>query len=88
MALAAASLGLGSMWVSIFHRFKSVDQKTRDLLNIPDYLELFEMMAVGHPDIKVGPKRLWPLKKLTHFDRCEDNEFRTIEELEGWFNQQ
>ena len=88
MALAAVSLGLGSMWVSIFHGFKSVDEKTWELLNIPDYLELFEMMAVGHPDIKVDPKRLWPQKKLTHFDRCEDNEFRTIEELEGWFNQQ
>jgi nitroreductase len=86
MALAATSLGLGSMWVSIFHRFKSVDEKTRELLNIPDYLELFEMMAVGHPDIKVPPKRLWSLSKLTHLDKCIDNEFRTIEELENWFN--
>ena len=49
-------------------------------------LELFEMNAVGHPDIKVAPKRLWPLEKLTHLDRCKDDEFRTFEELETRFN--
>ena len=86
MALAAASLGLGAMWVSAFHRFKIVDKKTRGLLNIPDHLELFEMMAVGHPDVKVAPKKMWPLEKLTHLDRCDDNEFRTVEELDAWFN--
>ena len=86
MALAAASLGLGSMWVSVFHRFKSIDDKTRELLNLPDYLELFEMMAVGRPDIEVAPKKMWPLEKLTHLDACDDNEFRTVEELEEWFS--
>lgn len=49
-------------------------------------LELFEMMAVGHPDIKAAPKRLWPLEKLTHLHRCKDDEFRTIEELDMRFN--
>lgn len=85
MALAATSLGLGSMWVSVFHRFPSVDKQTRKLLNIPEHLELFEMMAVGHSDIKVPPKRLWPLEKLTHFDECADGEFRTMENYEDWF---
>ena len=85
MALAAAGLGLGSMWVSAFHRLKSVDEKTRELLNIPDYLELFEMMAVGHADIEPTPKRMWPLDKLTHWDKSEDNEFKSVEDLEAWF---
>lgn len=86
MALAATSLGLGSMWVSVFHRFEIADKKTRKLLNIPAHLELFEMMAVGHPDVKVAPKKMWPLEKLTHLDICDDNEFRTVEELATWFN--
>lgn len=86
MALAAASLGLGSMWVSVFHRLKRVDEKTRELLNIPDYLELFEMMAVGHPDIKLAPKRMWPLDKLTHWDKSGGHDFRSIKEVEAWFN--
>lgn len=85
MALEAASLGLGSMWVSVFHRLQGVDQKTRKLLNIPDYLELFEMMAVGYPDIKVAPKKLWPLEKIVHWDRCQDGEFRTEREYDDWF---
>jgi nitroreductase len=85
MALAAAGLGLGSMWVSAFHRLKGVDEKTRELLNIPDYLELFEMMAVGHADIKPAPKRMWPLDKLTHLDKSGDNEFKSTEDLEAWF---
>ena len=86
MALAAASLGLGSMWVSVFHRLKRVDEKTRELLNIPDYLELFEMMAVGHPDIKLAPKRMWSLDKLTHWDKSGGHDFRSIKEVEAWFN--
>lgn len=86
MALAAAGLGLGSMWVSAFHRLKGVDKKTRELLNIPDYLELYEMMAVGHADIDPAPKRMWPLEKLTHWDKSEDHEFKSGEDLEAWFN--
>ncbi len=86
MALAAAGLGLGSMWVSAFHRLKGVDEKTRELLNIPDYLELFEMMAVGHADIEPAPKRMWPLDKLTHWDKSGDNDFKSVKELEAWFN--
>ena len=85
MALAAAGLGLGSMWVSAFHRLKGVDEKTRELLNIPDYLELFEMMAVGHADIEPAPKRMWPLDKLTHWDKSGDNDFKSIEDLDVWF---
>ena len=85
MALAAAGLGLGSMWVSAFHRLKVVDEKTRELLNIPDYLELFEMMAVGHADIEPAPKRMWPLDKLTHWEKSGDNEFKSIEDLDAWF---
>jgi nitroreductase len=86
MALAAAGLGLGSMWVSAFHRLTGVDEKTRELLNIPDYLELFEMMAVGHADIEPAPKRMWPLDKLTHWDKSGDNDFKSVKELEAWFN--
>ena len=43
-------------------------------------------MAVGRPDIKVAPKKMWPLEKLTHQDKCDDNEFRSVEELDAWFN--
>ena len=86
MALAAAGLGLGSMWVSVFHRLKGVDEKSRELLNIPDHLELFEMMAVGHPDIEPKPKRMWPLDKLTHWDKSGDNDFKSSDELEAWFD--
>jgi len=86
MALAAAGLGLGSMWVSAFHRLKVVDEKTRELLNIPDYLELFEMMAVGQADIEPAAKRMWPLDKLTHWDKSGDNDFKSVKELEAWFN--
>jgi nitroreductase len=86
MALAAAGLGLGSMWVSAFHRLKGVDEKTRELLNIPDYLELFEMMAVGHADIEPAPKRMWPSDKLTHWDKSGDDDFKSIKDLEAWFD--
>lgn len=82
MQLAATSLGLGSMWVSAF-RNPTVQQRTRQLLDIPDHLRLFEMMAVGYPAIRPGKKKMRSLDTVLHYNRATN--YRTAEELEAWF---
>lgn len=82
MQLAATSLGLGTMWVSTF-RNPQVQQRTQKLLNIPDHLRLFEMLALGHPGITPGTKKLRSVDSVIHYNRADN--YRTDEELEAWF---
>lgn len=82
MQLATSSLGLGSMWVSAF-RNPNVDQPTRDLLNIPKHLRVYEMLAIGHPDMDPGKKKLRNISDVVHFNRADN--YRSVDELEEWF---
>ncbi len=80
--LAASSLGLGSMWVSAF-RNPDVDQFTRDLLHIPEHLRLYEMLAIGYPDIKPGKKKLRKISDVIHYNRADN--YRSEDDLKAWF---
>lgn len=82
MQLAASSLGLGTMWVSAF-RNPAVDGPTKELLNIPAHLRIFEMLAIGHPGMKAGKKKMRELSDTLHFNRAEN--YRTQEDLDNWF---
>lgn len=82
MQLAATSLGLGTMWVSAF-RNPEVLRRTQQLLNIPDHLRVFEMMAVGHPGLTPGKKKLRNLDDVIHYNRADN--YRTDEDLKAWF---
>ena len=59
MHLAAASLGLGAMWVSA-SRIPAVGKAVRQDLGVPDHLELFQMMALGYPDMTPPAKKMRP----------------------------
>lgn len=67
MQLAASSLDLGSMWVSAFKN-PEVDKRTKELLKIPSHFRVFEMMAIGHPDIKPEAKKLRELSDVIHYN--------------------
>lgn len=82
MQLAASSLGLGSMWVSAF-RNPAVEGPTRELLNIPPHLRVYEMLAIGYPGMKPGKKKLRELSDTLHFNRAEN--YRSQKELHRWF---
>lgn len=78
MQLAVASLDLGSMWVSAF-RNPAVLKATQELLDIPEHLRIFEMMAVGHPAITPGPKKLRSVDDVIHYNRADN--YRSEEAL-------
>jgi len=52
--LAAHALGLGSCWIQIrkrqFSTSKSASTYVKDLLKIPDNIEVESIIAIGHPD--------------------------------------
>lgn len=84
MHLATAGLGLGSMWVTA-SRINGADERIKALLDLPDYLELFEMLAVGYPGHTPPDKKLRSLDSMIHYDACGSEDFRSIEELETYF---
>ena len=74
MMLEAASLGLGSAWISYFDH-----DKARELLNIPEDYAINGMLYVGYPaaDFKPNPKLSGKRKSLrkTCFDGAWDVPF-------------
>ncbi len=82
MQLAASSLGLGSMWVSAF-RTPEVDQPVREFLNIPSHLKVYEMLAIGHPGMEGGKKKLRELSDVIHFNGADN--YRNADDIEKWF---
>jgi nitroreductase len=48
MLLAAHDLGLGAVWIGVYPAEKMV-QKLRGLLNIPEHVAPFSIIAMGYP---------------------------------------
>jgi nitroreductase len=72
MHLAAQDMGLGSCWIQIRQRMHAKDRTAQDyireLLGIPDHLEVEAMLAVGYPAENKPPHpadRLKP-EKISH----------------------
>jgi nitroreductase len=84
MHLAAASLGLGAMWVTA-SRMNGASEKVKTLLELPDYLYLFEMLALGYPNQTPVKKKLRSLDSMIHYDTCGASGFRSVEALERYF---
>jgi nitroreductase len=68
LALAATTLGLGSQWVSAVASPQS-EKEIKALLNIPKEYVIFDMLAVGYPDMTPKPRPVRELKEIVHYDR-------------------
>lgn len=78
MHLAATTLGLASQWVS--EVYQPVSQcMIKQLLGIPEPLMIYEMMALGYPDMKPLPKMLKSMEEITHNDYCGEEDFKSDE---------
>jgi len=80
MHLAATTLGLASQWVSDV-QVPLVHYQLKNLLGIPDELEVYDMMAVGYPAAKPSPKLMRDKEKMVHYDSSGKGDFRTDEEI-------
>lgn len=89
MMLEAASIGLGTVWISYFDK-----DKARNLLNIPDNYEILSMLYVGYaakdyePNRKISGKR-FPIEhtcfnnsfEMPYITDFHDNDNKSVEEL-------
>ena len=79
MHLAAAALGIGTQWVSITHT-GYVQSMIKQLLGIPSELEVFDMIALGYPEMEPRPKLMRNREEMIHYDDCGPNDFRSNED--------
>ncbi|HLG01773.1 MAG TPA: nitroreductase family protein [Acidimicrobiia bacterium] len=66
LLLAARALGLGAT-LTTMHKATSVE--VRRLLGIPDDVEIFAVIPVGHPLGRFGEARRRPVDEFVHWDR-------------------
>jgi nitroreductase len=65
--LAATTLGLASQWYSVVQT-PYASCLIKDLLNIPDALEIYDMMVLGYPAVKPPKKFLRDTADMIHWD--------------------
>lgn len=78
--LAAASLGLGSQWVSDTSS-PYMATMIKSWLNIPRNLRVFDMMAVGHPATSPPPTYRRPTSEIVHHETYDPTRIRTDEDV-------
>ena len=80
MSLAAASLGLGSHWVSqVGHAYPSV--LIKKLLDIPEDFTLYDMLALGFPAELTKPRVVREREEMTHWERYDRAKYRSEEQI-------
>jgi len=84
MHMAATSLGLGSQWVSSVSHPKA-HARIKELLGIPIFMEIYDMMAVGYPAIEPREKQMRAWDDMVHYDDCGEDAFRTDEAVKEYF---
>ncbi len=82
MWLAAHSLGLGAQPVSAVKNSR-VQGLLKGLLNLPDFIYIYELLVVGYGAEDGGPpaKLMRHLDEMVHQDRARDDEFLDEEAL-------
>lgn len=79
--LAAKTLGLGSQWVTGTNHPK-VQNKIKQLLKIPEYLRIYDTVALGYAAIKPKPRFVRKLEEITHYDEYDQTKSKT----DRWLN--
>jgi nitroreductase len=74
MLLAAHSLGLAAIYVSAT-KYPKVGGLIKSILNVPYYMELYDMLLVGKADMNVPPKMMREKGEMIHYDKARADEF-------------
>ncbi len=83
MHLAATTLGLASRWISAVQS-PLAHVLIKDLLGVPEYMEVLDMIVLGYPALKPREKLMRDKKKMIHYGKCKREDFRTEEEVNDY----
>jgi len=86
MHLAATTLGLAAQWVSAVQA-PYVSFMVKELLGIPKYLSIYDMMALGYPGTQPKPRTVRTVEQMVHHDFCGPGAFRKDEDVLEYIKQ-
>lgn len=69
MMIQATEIGLGTCWVRWFD-----DKKVKEILNVPQNVEIMALLPVGIPDEKPTPRPRMPIEDLTFYEQYGNKE--------------
>lgn len=78
--LASRTLGLGSQWITATTQPR-IESEVKQLLKIPEYLGIYDTVALGYPDTIPVPRGLRTLQDITHFNQYNKSKSKTDNEL-------
>jgi nitroreductase len=81
MMLAAASMNLGTVWVSVR---EEVEPELRKLFQVPDELRLLWVVPIGHARSWPRAKRRRPITAFTHYEVYDRKKLRKDSEIQPW----
>lgn len=67
MLLAIANIGLGGVWIGIHPRLER-KKPLKELFGIPEYIEIFSLIAVGFPDEVKEPRTQFDHSRI-HYEK-------------------
>ncbi len=81
LMLMAASMGLGTVWVSVR---EEVEADLRKLFNVPDPLRLLWVVPIGHPRVfpRARPRR--ELSAFVHREGYDWKKLRSDQDIRAW----
>lgn len=81
MMLAAASMNLGTVWVSVR---EEVEPSLRALFQVPPELRLLWVVPIGHARSWPPPKPRRPVTAFTHFEVYDTKKLRHGTDIRAW----
>ena len=95
---AASSSDWGKRYIDFLRAEDVPFMHPPDILeNLPEYhaslesdgtikeMVFFDMFVVGYPDMEPAEKKMRPLEEMLHYDDCGIEDFRTEEQVKGFF---
>ncbi|MCL1886128.1 MAG: nitroreductase family protein [Dehalococcoidia bacterium] len=77
--LAAETLGLATQWVSANRIW---GEMLKQILGIPDILDVHSLVAVGYPDTHPTIRHRRPLVQIMHHNHYEMDKYRSAEDIQ------
>ncbi len=81
MMLAAASMNLGTVWVSVR---EEVEPELRELFKVPEPLRLLWIVPIGHARNWPKAQRRRPISIFTHNETYDPKKLRREAEIRAW----
>jgi nitroreductase len=81
MMLAAASMNLGTVWVSVR---EEVEPELRELFTVPEPLRLLWVVPIGHARSWPKAKNRRPVSAFTHYEAYDPKKLRRESDIRAW----